>query len=362
MVSRRRDTIPPYNPRIILLMNLLRLRDDQAWLDEVTDWVDESLAAHGVIRQGAPQEVRVMPWSAVYRFATDRNDVYFKACGPSQAHEPALAAWLAAARPDCMIPVWAADAARGWYLMPDGGPTLTSAIAAGGDEAAHWHRVLALQAAVQRDVMPAADELLAMGVLDRRTGRLPGLFAALLAQPARLLVGEPNALTPADVTRLRALHPRLTAIGDELAASGPPDTFIHDDFHEDHIFAARRPDGAWRYVFFDFGDACIGHPFMQLVSQPRFASNRFGIEVDPVQEMLREKYLSHWGDFGPRATRQRALDLALIAGCVIRALTWVNACGAFLDEIPTDLRHAYRSRLAFWLMQIAARIGRLDDQ
>lgn len=342
-------------------MNLLRLREDPAWRDEMTGWVDESLNAHNLTRQGPAQEVRVMPWSAVYRVTTDRGDVYFKACGPSQAHEPALAVWLAAARPDCMIPVWAADAARGWYMMPAGGPTLTSAIAAGGDEAAHWRRVLALQAAVQRDVMPAADELLAMGVLDRRPRRLPGLFAALLGQPDRLLVGEPDALTPADVARLRALQPRLTAIGDELAAIGPPDTFIHDDFHEDHIFADRRLDGAWRYVFFDFGDACIGHPFMQLVSQPRFASNRFGIVVDPVQDKLRENYLSHWQDFATPDTLQRAMTLALIAGCVIRALTWVNACGAFLDEVPADLRHAYRSRLAFWLMQIAARIDRLDE-
>ena len=342
-------------------MNLLRLRDDTVWLEEMAGWVNESLAAHNATRQSPPQEVRVMPWSAVYRFATSGGDVYFKACGPSQAHEPALAAWLAAVRPDCMTPVWAADPVRGWYLMPDGGPTLTSAIATGGDEIAHWQRVLALQANVQRDLMPAAGELLALGVLDRRPGRLPALFAALLARPERLLVGEPDALTPDDVARLHALLPRLTAVCDELAYIGPPDTFIHDDFHEDHIFAGRRPAGAWRYVFFDFGDACIGHPFMQLVSQPRFASNRFGIEIDPVQEELRESYLSHWQEFGAPATLQRALTLALIAGCVIRALTWVNACGAYLDEIPADLRSAYRSRLAFWMMQTAARISRLDE-
>lgn len=342
-------------------MNLLRLREDQAWLDEMTGWVDIALAAHGATRQGLPQEVRVMPWSAVYRFSTCSGDFYFKACGPSQAHEPVLARWLAEARPDCMIPVWATDPARGWYLMPDGGPTLTSVIT-GGDEAAHWQRVLALQAAVQRDLMPAAGELLQLGVLDRRPARLPGLFAALLARPERLLVGEPDALTPHEVARLQACLPRLTAVCDELAANGPPDSFVHDDFHEDHIFTAQRTDGWWRYVFFDFGDACIGHPFMQLVSQPRFASPRFGLEVDPVQERLRENYLSHWHDFGPPKELHRCLTLALIAGCVIRALTWVNACGEHLDAIPTPLREAYKSRLAFWMMQIIARMDRLDGK
>lgn len=303
-----------------------------------------------------------MPWSAVYRFPTDGGAVYFKACGPSQWHEPALAAWLAAARPDCMIPVWAADTTRGWYLMPDGGLTLMNAIDARGNEAVHWQHVLALQANVQREVMPATAELLALGVLDRRPACLPALFASLLAQPERLLVGEPDALTPDDVARLRALLPRLTAICEELASIGPPDTFIHDDFHEDHIFADRRTDGTWRYVFFDFGDACISHPFMQLVSQPRFASNRFGIEVDPIQLSLREYYLSHWHDFGAPDRLQRALTLALIAGCVIRAQTWVNACGEHLDAVSADLRSAYRSRLAFWMLQIAARIARLIDE
>jgi hypothetical protein len=208
--------------------------------------------------------------------------------------------------------------------------------------------------------MPRAGELLALGVPDRRPAVLPDLFTAILARPDRLLVGEPGALTAADLDRLLTVAARMGEVCAELTAAGPPDTFVHDDFHEDHVFASRQPDGAWRYTFFDFGDACVTHPFVQLVSQPRFASNRFGVTVDPTQKLLREEYLSHWLDFASPAALERALALALIAGCVIRALTWINACGDYLDDIPTALRDAYASRLAFWIRQIPARKEALD--
>ncbi len=341
-------------------MNLLTKQADPEWLSEVNEWVGEELARQNLVATGPAEAVRVMPWSAVYRFPTGGGDVYFKVCGPSQAHEPALAVRLAAARPECMIPVLAADPARGRLLLPDGGATLTPVINEPPGEIGHWSSVLTLQAGVQRDLLPHAAELLALGVLDRRTTVLPGLLAALLDRPDKLLLGQPEAITADGLTRLRAREPRFYDLCAELAAIGPPDTFVHDDFHEDHIFAARRPDGSWRYVFFDFGDACLSHPFTQLVSQPRFAGNRFENVVDDTQRILREIYLSQWADFGSPTTRQRALDLALIAGCIIRALTWVNACGEYLDEIPADLRAIYGSRLAFWLLQIEARIMVLD--
>lgn len=334
---------------------------DPTWRQAAEAWMHEAAARQGTPVIGPITGVRFLPWSAVLRAPTTRGDVYFKACGPSQRHEPALAVFLAEARPDCMIPVLAADAGRGWLLTPDGGPTLAAAIHTPAGEAEHWSRVLALQAGVQRELMPGAGDMLALGVPDRSATRLPDLFDALLCDSNRLLVGRPGALTDDNLASLRAAIPQVRELCAELAAAGPPDTFIHDDFHEDHIFAHRPPDGGWRYTFFDFGDACLGHPFMQLISQPRFAAGRFGIEADAAQNSLREFYLSQWLDFGPLEKLRHALDLALIAGCVIRALTWYDACGDHLNELPDYLRGMYASGIAFWLMQIPRRLERLHD-
>lgn len=333
---------------------------DDHWRAAAEAWIDERVEEGGEKIIGPITGVRFLPWSAVLRAPTSGGDVYFKACGPSQAHEPALTALLYRARPDCIVPVLAADPERGWLLSSDGGPTLTAVIENDGDETGHWSRVLALQAGLQRELTPKAGQLLALGVLDRRPAGLPGMFHSILDQPAKLLAGEPGALTTAGIDQLRALKPQLKDMCAELAAVGPPDTFVHDDFHEDHIFAHRQPSGDWRYLFMDFGDACVGHPFMQLVSQPRFAANRFEIEADPIQRWLREFYLSHWLDFGRPETLERSLSLALIAGCIIRALTWIDACGEHLNEVPPYLREAYRSRVAFWMMQIPRRVEGLD--
>lgn len=335
---------------------------DPEWRATAEAWIHEQASRAGRKVSGDIAGVRFLPWSAVMRAPTDGGNLYFKACGPSQRHEPALAAFLAGARPDCMIPVLAVDLARGWYLMPDGGETLTGMMRTPQDEFDHWSRVLSLQAGVQRDLITATGRLLSAGVLDRRPAVLSHLLADILSRPDHLLAGYPGGMSAADLSNLHAITPRLAEACLELSEIGPPSTFVHDDFHEDHIFTAQGPDGSWRYVFFDFGDACISHPFIQLVSQPRFAGNRFGVEVDPIQSRLREIYLAHWQEFAPPPDLERAQSLALIAGCIVRALTWVNACGGHLWELTPDLTHAYATRVAFWLRQIGERIDRLDAE
>ena len=334
---------------------------DLAWRQAAESWIHEKAAAASRPVIGPVTGVRFLPWSAVLRAPTDQGDIYFKACGPSQRHEPALAAFLAAARPDCMIPVLAADPAQGWLLMPDGGRTLTQAIDSPVAAPAHWRRVLELAAGVQLDLIPHAARVMALGVLDRRPGALPGLFAAMLERPDRLLAGEPGALAANDVDRLRALTPRVTELSADLAGIGPPETFVHDDLHEDHIFVQAAAGGEWRYCFFDYGDACVTHPFMQLVSRPRFAGGRFGIEGDVVLGPLHEYYLARWTAFGSLTDLKRALNIALALGGIIRALTWVNACDGHLDELPAGLCNAYAAGVTFWLLGVERRIASLDN-
>ncbi len=333
---------------------------DPTWRQSAEAWVRQRAAAIGQPITGAITGVRFLPWSAVLRAPTARGDLYFKACGPSQAFEPALAAFLAAARPDCMIPVLAADLPRGRLLMPDGGATLTAAIHDPDDGPAHWRRVLALLAGVQREMMSRTADLLALGLPDRRPLALPGLLAGLLARPDRLLVGHPGALTTDDVARLQAVAARVAELAAELAAAGPPPTYVHDDLHEDHIFAHAEPDGAWRYTFFDYGDACLAHPFMQLVARPRFVPGRFGAGGDEALASLHEDYLYRWGGDAPLPALRRALALALALGGIMRATTWVNACGDQVDTLSPELRGFYAEGTAFWLRQVAERVGRLD--
>lgn len=335
---------------------------DPAWRQSAEGWIHEALTRLVRPAIGPITGVRFLPWSAVLRASTASGDYYFKQCGPSQAHEPALAEFLAAARPDCMIALAAIDRPGMRFLMPDGGPTLTAAISAPRDGPAHWQRVLTLMADVQREMIPRADFLLGIGVPDRRPGSLPGLFCGLLTQPERLRVGAPGGLAAGELLDLESIASRFELLCEELAGLGLPDTYVQDDLHEDHIFVARGADGTWRYTFFDYGDACVGHPFLQLVSRPRFAGKRYGFDGDRVLAPLFDVYMAHWQDFAPHNVLRRALDIALALGGVVRAMTWITACHDYFPALSPELLDAYTTGVAFWLRQVQERVERLDDR
>ncbi len=307
-----------------------------------------------------PIEFRILPWSAVYRIPTDQGDVYFKACAPSQAFEPALARYLAERRPDDVLPVLAADLARAWLLLPDGGPVLRHTLTGtAADLIAHWSAILPQLAALQVDLSADANRLLALGTLDRRPAVLPTLFLELLDAPDRWPLDHPDGLSGDDLPRLRAFAPRLNSLCEELAALGPADTLVHDDFHDGHIFVQPGDNGP-RYRFFDFGDACVGHPFFQMIAPQRFYARAYDeLELDHAAvDALYEIYTSGWPDM-PAADRRHAMHLALAVGPLIRALTWFHALGPHYPDIEPELMGHYARGVAHWLRELESRCQRL---
>jgi len=339
-----------------MTMNLLELRRDPLWLAETAAWVERQLAARGARLTSPGVEVRVLPWSAVFRFPTAAGDVYFKACAPSQAFEPALMRYLAERRPDDVLPVLAADLERAWLLLPDGGPILRHVLRNDmADLVRHWSAVLPQVAALQVALTGDARHLLALGVLDRRPSVLPGLYRELLERNDWPL-DHPDGLARDDLPRLRAFAPRLDDLCAELAALGPADTLVHDDFHDGHIFV-QGGLSAPRYRFFDFGDACVGHPFFQMVAPQRFYARAYDdLEADDVTAVsLYELYMRPWAADGMSAKLYRALDLALAVGPLIRALTWVHALSPHYPHIEPELMGHYARGVGHWLRELEGR-------
>ncbi len=259
------------------------------------------------------------------------------------------------------MPVLAADLARAWLLLPDGGPVLRHTLTGTADDlVAHWSAILPQLAALQRDLAGDATRLLSLGVMDRRPAVLPALFLAMLDRADRWPLGHPNGLSRDDLTRLRAFAARLSSLCEELTALGPAPSLVIDDLHDGHIFvgsAAAQP----RYRFFDFGDACVGHPFFQLVAPQRFYAHEFDeLELgDATVESLYETYVSGWPDV-PAANRRRALQLALAVGPLMRALTWFNALGPLYPDIEPELMSYYARGMAHWLRELESRCQRLE--
>jgi hypothetical protein len=245
--------------------------EQRGWMARARTWIEEQLSARDFEAIGLPEQVRSTCISSVLRIdCRERGHVYFKA-------SPAPGASLPPADPDSAynssirflfsnearvtntlaqrlgalpVPI-AVDEPRGWMLLPDLGPAMERL--APLDE---WESATRELARLQVASIEAADELQAGGCLDRRLPQLMGEIEPLLKDGLRLALLEPE-----EAHQLRTSGPRLRMLCEQLASYGLPATLLHGDFHPGNV--AR---GAGRPVVFDWTDACLAHPFLDLVT------------------------------------------------------------------------------------------------
>jgi hypothetical protein len=278
---------------------------------DAAGWARAVLGARGA-HVHAVEEVHRRAWSTVWRIDTDQGTLFCKTAPPGVSAEPAVLRVLAEHDvPHVQRPVAVSGA---HVLLPDGGETVRTA----PDRDRAWVDVMRHYAEVQLASAPTVDALVAAGVPDLRLDVLP--------EVARVAV---ERWAPERASWL----PLLTDRAAELAELVPMATVEHSDLHDGNAF--RR--GA---VPFDWGDACVAHPFLSLL-----VAGREGVPG------AIEAYLDVF--FGPDrdprdAAVQRAVELAAHLATIPRALSWeraVDAAGAAMPE-------AYRGAARAWLLTI----------
>lgn len=283
------------------------------WLAEAKAWIEAQVPVAGEIEQP-----HVRPWSTVMRVPTADGDLWFKAVTALHRFEPALTALLAQLLPDRVPELVAVDGERAWMLMRDGGTRLRDLPAT----VEHWEALLPRYAELQIAAAPRADELLDVGVPDFRLDKLPRLVEEMLAQ-------QPGGLSAADHQLMLDRLPELESMTRELAAHGIAETVQHDDLHDGQVFV--RDD---RYVVFDWGDACVSHPFHTLTVTLRAATWRLGLEPGGREVLrMRDAYLE---PFGPPAELAPAADVAYRTGTLARAYAWHRYVAAGQSENDED--------------------------
>lgn len=278
----------------------------------MTSWIDGS-----VERTGPVEELHRRAWSAMLRVPTASGSAYFKAAAPAGLHEAALTELLARTHPDCTVEVLAVDAARGWLLMRDAGEMLRT-VAAREGSLERYEPLLARYAALQIELTPHRDDLLALGVPDRRLARVAELAAAL----------------PVDA----GLVSRLVA---EVESYGLPATLVHEEVHDGNVLVR---DGA--AVFIDWSDSSVGHPFFGVVVALRSVADRFELEPGaPELERLLDAYLEPWTAVAPRERLRALFPAAYRLGMLNRALSWQ----ATVEPLAGALRDEYAPNVSAWL-------------
>ncbi|MEU7908095.1 hypothetical protein [Actinoplanes sp. NPDC049118] len=296
---------------------------EAGWRDEALSWVEDALRAAGrepVDRAGFG--VRLRPWSVVVRVPTDGETAWFKANPPASAFEPELAAALPGWAPGHVLTPLAVEPGRGWTLFGDGGRSLAD----GPQDAGAWVAPLQQYAELQRTLAPRAEELIGLGLPDRRPAMLAGGMA--------LLTARATAVDDAVHDALGGLRARFAGWCAELDGSGIPITLDHGDLQDGQVFLG--PDG--RHRFHDWDAASVAFPFTSLLVVARVIRQRFGADGPAVLRRLRDAYLEPWtADGHSRADLDRLAGLACRVGPVgqvFRAL----AVGRMFPGSPVDAR------------------------
>jgi hypothetical protein len=253
-----------------------------------------------------------------------------KCCGPTQAHEPRLTALLHREFPGLVTEVLALHPTQPWMLVAEGGNKIRDAYS--GDEFLRaWREVLPRYAQLQRAATRHVPEILGFGTPDHRATPLIAGFADAVANEPTLSGDRSDRLTKDERRALIGLGAKLNDALSALAALGIEDTLQHDDLHHGNVLVR---DG--RAVIFDWGDACVSHPFLTLAVTLRFAADATKHAPEDVEILaLRDAYLEPWSD---RASTQELRDAAALGrriGEVSRTLTFYAVARAYPGVIDT---------------------------
>lgn len=302
-------------------------------------WLRSACARDGREIRGAIDQMHTWPWSTVFRARTPRGVVFLKCCGPSQAHEPRLTSLLQQVAPRDVPTVIARHPRRDWMLLEDGGRKIREVVR-GRALLREWERILPRYAAIQIALMERGREMRATRTPDHRLPRLVPLVRAIIRDDSVTMRSGYDQLSASDRRRIAATLPAIEQRAAELDELGIGATIQHDDLHDGNVL--RRGS---RTVVFDWGDACVSHPFLSLTIALRVAAHRTGLgRTDPAIARIRDAYLEPFARFAPMRELRRAARIGERLGMVSRALTWYRV--VTLSGGPLDIG---RETFAGWL-------------
>jgi hypothetical protein len=293
------------------------------WFARTSDWMVERLAEAGIPATALPRIHYMWGLSVVLRAETAAGPVYLKCPAAVFHQEAALTRALAHRVPGLVPDVMAIEPTEGWLLMRDLGQRFL-----GDEPAAQWARGLDAHATIQRALAGSKAELMGAGAPSRGLDALAADIPAMVEHP--LLAAS---LTSDERARLDAALPVVVDACRRLDDLGPSATLIHGDLHPWNI--AVKGDG---FVVFDWSDASIGHPFVDLAT--------YLIRTDDIdaRRAMRSAYLAHWAEALPPDRLVIAADLALIVGAFYQVATYL----ALLPTLDPDDRIQLDGALANW--------------
>jgi hypothetical protein len=282
----------------------------KGWYEAIDEWARGELALMGIELLAPPTQLKQWDISSVLKAPTGSGDVYIKAIPTLFATEPRITSGLYDLFP-AVVPRPLATyehVDEGRLLLRDFGGKLFWL----DDTPPHaMFDALTIFARMQIECVGKDDFLREIGCRDRTLAIMPAQMRELMADASAL-----SGLTEDEQARFRALMPAIERACDQLASGPIPQTLMHGDLHGGNI--ARTGEG---YVIFDWTDACISHPFFDLLT---IIDNNSDTMPADRREQLISAYLSEWAarGYGSVEDLRATCDLALKLGPLYHAISY----------------------------------------
>jgi len=302
------------------------------WSEAVSAWIEAQIGRLGCRLTGPLEPVPGSAVSSILRARTDAGDLYFKQSLrlPALSDEPTLIVALGARYRGRVPAAVGVDRRRCWMLLEDfGRPVGTAA------SPEVWRDVFSALARLQVDAADHVEELAASGCRKRDLGRWTDRIEPTLEDAASL-----SALDAGERRRLRRLAPRLEDISGELQRYAVPPSLVHGDLHLANVALYRG-----EYLFFDWADACVSHPFLDVAYV--FAENA------KHEAQARDAYVAHWTRYEPIERLSRMWTLAEPLSALHQAITY-RETARYLEGPSRD---RFLGGVTYFLRQLLGRRG-----
>ena len=311
------------------------------WQANTEKWIRSQLLQLGDPVIGPIEQIKIWFLSCVLRAPTAHGYVYFKVTNATamMVNEAIVTQALAQMFPDYMPKPLCIDAKLGWMLLADFGKPVG------------WDAPIAVRAAVLRDFArlqiasaTKIDELLTIGCIDRRLPKLAEQIDPLFADAEMM-----TFVSPETQQQLLTAAPKLKALCRQLEQYHVPATLVHGDMHMSNV--ARRSDAnlgtekdtdSSHYLFFDWTDACLTHPFLDMI-------NILHEGDAATQAQLHEPYLSLWLGYEPM---ERLLEMWQIAAPLCALHQAVSYRYIILANERADCKQEMAWAMPFWFGKI----------
>ena len=284
------------------------------WFESAAKWFSEQLMGLGYNQVSPIEWVYNCPLSSILRAHTTTRKLYLKACTtlPLFADEPLLTSHLAALFPERVPRPLAINQQESWMVLPDLGYPIRGATTQEKGE------ILDLFARLQIQSIQHVEELLRAGCPDLRLDKLEDHVNLL-----HNIDGATYGVNETQLERFRATLHRVKKLWEQLSSYEIPCTLANGDMHLGNVAFHEG-----RHVFFDWGQGCVTHPFIDM--------GIFFQEAELEPEFL-ERYLSFWTSYESMDRLLEAWALAMPLGQIHFTIMYHHAV-QHLGPEPEEMR------------------------